>query len=233
MRAAISFSCALLACSAVSPFPLAAGIPDPSASDCLVFVAQNPQTPACFSPLPGPIRLCPMGDYDVVGFDLRIRDSAGEACPGVDVQLFETTGATSLNMVGVGPIATADATGRAVLTLDRASGSGTVVACVEGIVFPSCRVEVRSPDVAGGAIPLQCPLPMAVASVVNPSDVTNPACGFIGKFGAVTPANQGWDLNCNGAVSAADILGYGLPPMGGVLQHFGHGGVLSARNTCP
>ncbi len=77
-------------------------------------------------------------------------------------------------------------------------------------------------------------LPTTGTSFVSATDVLHQSCGFMSKFGAVTVGvNGSWDLNCNNVVNSSDILGYGIPIAGGVLQHWGHGAPLGARNTCP
>lgn len=232
-RTSVSLIALLLvaACGAGAAF---AAIPDPALSLCQIEVLQDPPTPPCIAAAAAPVaRLCPSADYDGVRFHLRVLDSAGTPCEGVLITLFETPHTPSVNMVEVNDQPTiTDADGRATIGVRASSGFGYIGVCADGIAL-DCRVEVRSPDVGRGPLPPQCTLPTTVNSFVNASDIMNPVCGFLGNFGPVGVANRWWDLNCNGFVNASDILGYGFPPKGGVLQHFFDNGFLGERDTCP
>jgi hypothetical protein len=211
----------------------AAGAPSPANSTCTITVAQNPARPGC---LAGPVpivRLCPtvggVPPFDDVKFDLIVMDDAAVPAPivGAMVTVYETSG--SVNLVAPAPVATV-AGGVASITVKAGGGSGRINVCVDGVTF--CGVIVRSPDVAGGALCATCPLPTAGASFVAANDVNNPCCGFFSKFGVVVPGvNDAWDLNCDNFVNASDILGN--LGKGGLLQHFGHGGPLGPKSTCP
>lgn len=224
---------ALCVCAlAAAAVPTLAGPPDPTTSSCSITVAQMPGSPPCLGAVPVITRLCPLGDYDTVRWDLVIRDAAGVVCPGVTCSLFELPTTTQVNMVGGGPTAITNAAGQAQLSLSQCSGYGYITVCADGVVLP-CRIEVRSPDCAFGPTPATCPLPTGVNSFVNVNDRTNLLCGFTANFGPVVPANQWWDLNCNGFVNASDVQGYGIPPAGGWKQHVTHNNFLRFRNTCP
>ncbi len=225
---------ALLLVMAWSASAALAAIPDPALSVCQIEVIQVPPTPPCLAAAATPVsRLCPAGDYDRVLFHLRVLDSTGSPCGGVLITLFETPHTPSVNMVEVNdPPTSTDVDGRATIGVRASSGFGYIGVCADGIAL-DCRVEVHSPDVGRGPLPPQCELPTTVESFVNANDILNPVCGFIANFGPVGLANRWWDLNCNGFVNASDVLGYGFPPMGGVIQHYFDGGFLGERDTCP
>lgn len=100
-----------------------------------------------------------------------------------------------------------------------------------------CELAVRSPDVSNTSIASGCFLPTSGTSFVNSNDKTNTSCGFTIHFGPVTPGiNNSWDLNCDNLVNSSDVGGHPAPGFGmsgGWLQHFGHGGALGAKSTCP
>ncbi len=228
--------------SCLVSLPLAAlAQPDPATSTCTVTILQGPcpSTP-CLGMAPPVARLCPLPAWDRIEFRGVVRDAGGAVLPGLPVKPVEAPGASTLNLA----VFTTDVTnalGEFFVRVDAGSGCGRLGVCVGpaagGAVFLNCFVNVRSPDVAGGGIPLTCPLPTGVNSIVNASDIINPACGFIVKFGLVVPGfNDCYDLNCNGFVNASDVNGTLCPPFGlngGVLQHFLHAGFLGMRNTCP
>jgi hypothetical protein len=121
-----------------------------------------------------------------------------------------------------------DSEGLATIFLAGGSGSGSVAVCAGDT--PLCPIQIRTPDVAG--TPTGCALPTSGTSFVNAADIVNPTCGFLAKFGPVTPGvNDGWDLTCDGSVNALDVTG--VLGKGGVLQHFGHGAALGSLIGCP
>ncbi len=219
---------------------LAAAQPDPATSTCNVTIFQGPCpiTP-CLGMAPPVARLCPLVAWDRIEFRGVVRDAGGAVLGGIPVRPVEA-GPSTLNLATFSTAIT-NALGEFVVTVDAGSGCGRLGVCAgnaaTGFTFLNCFVNVRSPDVAGGPIPATCPLPTAANSFVNASDILNAACGYAAKFGAVVPGfNDCYDLNCNGFVNAADVNGTLCPPFGlngGVLQHFGHGGFLGMRNTCP
>ncbi len=220
---------------------VAAAQPDPAMSTCNVVIIQGPCPSAACLAAGGPVaRLCPLGDWDKIEFRGVVRDAAAVPLAGILVKPVEV-GASTLNLATGGfTTVLTNALGEFLITVGAGSGCGRVGVCVGGPLAPiflNCSAIVRSPDVAGGPIPATCPLPTGVNSFVNASDITNGACGYIVKFGLVVPGfNDCYDLNCNGVVNASDINGTLCPPFGlngGVLQHFGHGGLLGMRNTCP
>jgi hypothetical protein len=177
--------------------------------------------------------------WDRIEFRGTVRDAAGVPLPGIPVKPLEI-GASTLNLSSF-TVAVTNAVGDFAIIVDGGSGCGIVSVCAgtaaTGTAVLACRAMVRSPDVAHGPLPPNCPLPTAVNSTVNASDLTNPACGYLAKFGLVVPGfNDCYDLNCNGIVNASDVQGTLCPPFGvngGVLQHFLHAGFLGMRNTCP
>lgn len=220
-----------LLCSAGSA---RAGLPFRPFCTCNITVAQSPARPQCLSDFaPDVVRLCPDPSQnptlDSVTFDLVILGAVAAPIVGATVKAYEMSGSVNIAQGG----STADITdqqGRATIAVTHASGYGWIGVCAGGVLI--CEIEVRSPDVATSGIPSFCVLATSGTSFVNASDVTNPSCGFLARFGAVTPGeNNWWDLNCDGAVNAPDILGH--LGQGGVLQHFGHGASLGAKGTCP
>jgi hypothetical protein len=179
------------------------------------------------------VRLCPLATWDHVAFRGIVRTAAGVPLPGVPVKPVELAGTVNLTTGQFTTVLT-NAAGEFAVEVRAGSGCGRLGVCA-GNVFLNCAVLVRSPDVAGGPTPAGCPLP-AAGSFVNASDAVNPACGYLAMFGPVGPHNECYDLNCSGAVNAADVNGTICPPFGlngGLLQHFGHGGAIDMKNTCP
>ncbi len=200
---------------------------------CNVTIVQTPSRPACLESEPEIVRLCPdpagLPSFDAVTFDLVVLDALATPVSNSEVTAFEMSGSVNIPPGGATKDTT-DLEGRASITISQASGYGLIGVCTYGVMI--CNVEVRSPDVAASAIPTGCALPTTGTSFVNGSDVTNPSCGFLARFGSVTVGeNSWWDLNCDAAVNASDVLGQ--LAKGGVLQHFGHGGALGAKSTCP
>jgi hypothetical protein len=212
-----------------------AACPDPANSTCTYVITQNPARPVCISGFaPDVIRLCPGGDWDVVTFNLTVRDAGGAPCVGTTVKPFTASGPLNLATGGY-TMAVTDAMGNASLSVSAGSGCGILSICADdgsGVAVPfGCRLEARSPDVNKGSTPLLCGLSTSM-SCVQGADVTNPACGFLVSFGSVTPGvNNCWDLNCDNNVNAADITG--TLGKGGVTQHAGHCGTLGPQELCP
>jgi hypothetical protein len=179
------------------------------------------------------VRLTPAGSTatplaDRVSITVRVRDANNAPIANSLVTFVEETGTMNITNGGA-TFADTDATGLATVSLHGASGSGLVMLCADGV--PLCLLSVRSPDVNKGATPELCGIGTAM-SAVNGSDITNPVCGFLAKFGPVTAgANDGWDLNCDDNVSGSDVTG--IIGKGGVLQYFGDTGTLGAKNACP
>ena len=206
----------------------------PVTSTVAIAIAQYPLRAACMAAVPPVARLCPdIGAapvFDTVTFDVTALDAAGVPEVGVLVTAVETGGTVNITAGGA-TAAFTDAMGDAVIMVSNASGYGTIQACAGGVILPAA-VEVRSPDVAKTGLPAGCTLGGIALSFVTAADLTNPVCGFFPKFGLVVPGvNSMWDLDCNGAVSASDVIG--ILGKGGVIQHFGHGDVLAAKSTCP
>ncbi len=223
-----------LAATALHAADAKAGPPSAAHSDCTISVTQAQcLRPACIAANPITLRLCPAGEFDRARFDLVVRDTSGTPCPDVAVKAVEISGTARISSGGASTDVT-DSEGRASIDLDRASGYGRVGICAGGVILR--EVAIRTFDVAVGALPPQCALPASGNSTVNVSDVTNPACGFLSKFGLVTPGvNDAWDLNCDGSVNASDVNGTFCPPCGqcgGWYAHAFHGRGLSL-STCP
>jgi hypothetical protein len=223
----------VLAISACLATAALAGVPFPATSTCTITVTQFPTRTACITADPDIVRLTPAGStaspvFDRVTISVRVRDANNIVVSGANVSFSEQSGIVNIANGGA-TTATTDAAGLASVTLHAASGFGRVALCADGVQL--CNVIARSPDVNKGSTPLLCGLGTG-ASAVAGSDITNPACGFIVQFGTVTPGvNDGWDIDCNGAVAGADITG--LLGKGGVLQYFGDSGTLGALNACP
>lgn len=224
-------SLALLLTSAFSY----AACPDPANSTCTYVITQNPLRPVCISGFaPDVIRLCPAGDWDAVTFSLTVLDAAGAPCVGTTVKPFTASGTLNVATGGY-TTAVTDAMGNASISVSAGSGCGILSICADdgsGTAIPfGCRLEARSPDVNKGATPALCGLPTGTSCATG-SDITNPACGFLLSFGAVTPGVNGcWDMNCDNSVSGADITG--TLGKGGMIQHYGHCGTLGSQELCP
>jgi hypothetical protein len=219
---------------AVTVAPVLADLPFPNLSSCTISITQFPLRPACLNDWePDVIRLTPAGSnatpvFDRASITVRVRDTLGEPLPGAFVSFMEMTGIVNVANDG-STTAVTDETGLATISIHAGSGYGRVALCADGVVL--CNLQVRSPDVTKGASPMQCGLSTSVTSVAG-NDITNPMCGFLVTFGAVTPGiNDGYDLSCDGAVSGADVTGQ--LGKGGVLQYFGDWGTLGALNACP
>jgi hypothetical protein len=211
-----------------------AGPPSAPHSDCAITVTQAQCLgPSCLAANPIVLRLCPAGEFDRATFDLVVRDASGTPCPDVPVKAVELSATARVSSGGASTDAT-DEEGRASIDLQRASGHGRVGICAGGVILR--EVVVRTFDVAVGPLPPQCAFPASGNSIVNVSDVTNPACGFLSKFGLVTPGvNDAWDLNCDGSVNASDVNGTFCPPCGlcgSWYAHAFHGRGLSLSG-CP
>ncbi len=230
----VLFAAFIGALPACVPDASLAGVPFRPFCTCNVTVVQNPPRPQCLDNFaPDVVRLCPdpaqSPAFDTVTFDLVILSAFADPLYGMPCSAYEASGTVNIAPGGSTTDVT-DANGRASITVSLASGYGRIAACSYGV--PICEIEVRSPDVATSGVPSLCTLPTTGSSFVNASDVTNPSCGFLARFGAVTPGeNNWWDLNCDGTVNASDVLGQ--LAKGGVLQHFGHGAPLGAKNGCP
>jgi hypothetical protein len=160
---------------------------------------------------------------------MTILDALAAPVSGATLTAYETSGTTNI-ATGGSTSATTAANGKASITVSQGSGVGRIGVCAAGVLI--CEVEVRSPDAAFSALASGCNLPTTGTSVVNANDQTNPSCGFINKFGAITVGvNSSWDLDCSNIVNANDITG--TLGKGGLLQHFNHGAPLGAKTTCP
>lgn len=206
--------------------PAWSGVPFPPNCVCVADIAQNPTRTACINNFePDVVRLCPSGDFDEVYFGVQVRDANGVALVGVLITAVERSGIVNITNDGAPSVIT-DSEGQASLYFNKASGYGLVGICADGVLL--CDVEVRSPDVNNGATPALCGLGTS-ASAVAGSDIANPSCGFLVKFGTVTPGiNDAWDLNCTNTVNGFDVNG-----AGSINAHFGDGGTLGVKNTCP
>ncbi|MFN0152545.1 MAG: hypothetical protein ACKVU1_17725 [bacterium] len=212
-----------------------AGVPYPPLSTCTLAVTQSPIRTRCIENFePDVVRLCPAGTseaprFDVVNISVVVRDAAGVRCAEVTVSAAERSGSVNIAEGGATSAVT-DAAGRASIVVRAASGFGLVGVCADGVVLR--EFEVQSPDAAGGPSAALCPPPTLQPSFVTFADYANPICGFQTHYGSVTTGiNNAWDLNCDGAVNGFDL--FGSAGAGGLLQHFGHGAALGARNTCP
>lgn len=222
------FSCVFLATTAK------AGPPFPPLSTCTVTITQSPTRTACISNFdPDVVRLTPGGSTalplaDAVSVTVRTRTPNNLPIPNAFVSFVEQTGTVNIPNGG-STTAITDATGLATVSLYAASGYGEVVLCADGVQL-LCRLSVRSPDVNKGATLDLCGIGTSMTAV-NGADITNPVCGFIANFGAVTPGvNDAWDLDCTGTISGADVTG--TLGKGGVLQYFGDTGTLGSKNLC-
>jgi hypothetical protein len=233
-----SLLCALVALLAGLVTETLAGVPFPSTSTCTISVTQYAPRPACIDNMePDVIRLTPAGSNAVPPADrasitVRVRDEVGAAISGAVVRLKEPgqSGPFAYLNIASGGSTTAitDAEGLATVSLHAGSGNGTVDLCADDV--PLCSVQVRSPDVVRGGTTVGCGLGTG-ASAVAGADITNPACGFLVHFGAVTVGvNEGFDMNCDWSVSGPDITGQ--LGKGGVLQYFGDTGTLGTLNAC-
>ncbi len=212
-----------------------AGIPFAPFSTCAVSVVQFPVTAVCINNFnPDVVRFCPSlatPVYDSVTFNMTILDALAAPVSGATLTAYETSGTTNI-ATGGATTAVTNALGKASITVSQSSGPGRIGVCAAGVLI--CEIVARSVDAAFGVLPSSCTLPTTGTSFINANDVSNTSCGFTSKFGSVTVGtNDGWDLNCNNAVNASDILGFGVPVRGGVVQHFGHGAPLGAKTTCP
>ncbi len=217
---------------AVCPLPAFAGIPFPPYCTCTLSVSQIPPRPQCLALTPAVLRLCPDAAaapaFDALSITVRVRGAVNTPIPSAFVTFSERSGTVNI-ATGGSTTALTTAQGLATVSLTRASGSGRVALCADGIEL--CSVQVRSPDVSSTAIPSGCTLPVAGTSFVNGAEILNPACGYLSQFGPVTTGvNDAWDLNCDGFVNPIDVIG--ALGKGGLLQHFGHGGVLGNKNIC-
>ncbi|MFN0152107.1 MAG: hypothetical protein ACKVU1_15505 [bacterium] len=200
---------------------------------CTITVTQFPTRPICLTSWdPDVIRLTPAGStaapvFDRVSIAVRARNMNNDPVSGLLVAFSEQAGVVNIANGGA-TTALTDAGGGATIELHAASGYGRVALCVDGIQL--CNLQVRSPDVNKGPTPTLCGLGTATSTVAG-SDITNPACGFLAKFGPVTMGvNDGWDLSCDGNVAGSDITG--LAGAGGVLQYFGDTGTLGILGVC-
>lgn len=223
-------SVAMLAAAARSD----AACPDPGNSTCSYVITQNPARPSCLASTPDVIRLCPGGDADIVTFNLTVLDAAGAPCAGTVVRPLAGSGTLNLATGGY-TTAVTDAMGNATISVSAGSGCGVLSLCADdgsGTPIPfGCRIDARSPDVNKGSTPALCGLSTNMSCIAG-SDITNPLCGFVVGFGAVTPGvNNCWDLNCDNSVSGPDITG--TLGKGGVIQHAGHCGTLGPLESCP
>lgn len=211
-----------------------AGIPFAPFSTCNVTIDQTGEVRAiCISNFePDVTRLSPgpVGAFDnSVTFNLVILDALANPVSGASVSAYELNRQVNIATAGDDTDVT-DASGNATISLTAAAGYGDVGICADGVLI--CQVEVRSPDVAAGALPAKCNIPTGT-SQVNGADFTNSSCGFIANFGTVTPGvNNWWDLTCDNAVGAADVNGL-KGAVNGALPHFGDIGATGAKNTCP
>ncbi len=216
-----------------APGPSVAAIPFPPLCTCTVSIVQNPTRTQCINNFdPDVVRLCPSLNspvMDTMAFNLVVLDALANPVSGALVRAYERSGFVNI-VEGGSTTAMTDAQGRASISVTRGSGCGRIGACVDGILL--CEVAVRSGDVAWGPTPATCALPSNGTSVVNASDVTNPSCGFLNHFGAVTVGgNDCWDCDCNNFVNASDTIG--TIGKGCLIQHLNHAGVLGGRSTCP
>jgi hypothetical protein len=207
-------------------------------STCTAVITQNPARPSCINSFsPDVARLCPSTStggttlFDTVTYTVTLLDALGARVSGATVTVYETSGTLNIVSGSLGvTTAVSDVNGKATVILHTGSGCGTASLCAGGVKL--CDASVRSPDNAQGALPGACPLPTTGTSFISANDQTNSACGMLSKFGTVTAGvNDCWDLNCDGFVAATDVLGN--LSKGGLLQHFGHGGMLGAKTTCP
>jgi hypothetical protein len=212
-------------------------VPFPATSTCTISVTQYASRPACISNWePDVIRLTPAGSNavppaDRASISVRVRDQTGTPVSGAVVRLSERYqgGLIYLNISNGGSTtAVTDTEGLATVELHAASGNGIVDLCADGVAL--CSVQVRAPDVVRGGTVALCGLGTG-ASAVAGADITNPACGFLIHWGAVTVGvNEGFDMNCDRNVSGPDITGQ--LGKGGVLQYFGDTGTLGSLNAC-
>ena len=235
MFARIVVSCALGMIAISSWDSLAsADVPFPNLSSCTISITQFPPRPACIDNFePDVIRLTPAGStasplFDRASVTVRVRDVFGAPLPNVLVNFSEASGLVNIANGG-STTAITDETGLATISIDAASGFGRVMLCADGVQL--CNLQVRSPDVAKGSITAQCGLGTGTSAVAG-ADLSNPTCGYLVKFGAVTQGiNDGYDLTCDGVVSGPDINGQ--LGKGGVLQYFGDSGTLGGLSACP
>lgn len=210
-----------------------AGIPFAPYSTCQISITQFPTRSQCINNFnPDVVRLCPSTatqQFDRVTLNLTILDALAAPVSGATVTAYETSGIVNI-ATGGSTSATTNASGKASIQVNQASGWGKIGACVGGVFI--CEFVVRSPDVAFSNLPAGCTVPTSGTSFVNASDKTNPSCGFNVKFGVVTVGvNDSWDLDCSGIVNASDVTG--TLGKGGYTQHVGHGAPLGAKSTCP
>jgi hypothetical protein len=209
-----------------------ADIPDPGMSTCNFIVTQGCNRTQCIDNFdPDVIRLTPdpgaFPAFDIVEVLLTVRDATGALCEGVQCGFREASGIVNLHNLGATSEVT-DQNGQASISLVAGSGYGLVDVCADGVAL--CQLEVRSPDVNKGSLPSACVLPTSGMTAVNAADITNGTCGFLAKFGAVTPGvNNAWDLNCDGFVNGPDILSTKC----GAYRFFGDVGSLGALQSCP
>lgn len=211
--------------------------PDPNTSSCEIVITQAAcPRPACIASSPPVVRLCPTGGFDQVDFRVAVRDSLGTPLARIPLKPVERTGNVNLK-TGSFTMPTTDTNGEATVSVTAGSGYGLVDICAGGVLL-ICEIAVRSPDVAFGGLGSPCVFSTTATSTVNAADYSIGSCGYGTKFGVVTiGVNSDWDLDCSGAVSAADIVGNVCPPFGqagGLIQHWNHsGGPLGPKNACP
>jgi hypothetical protein len=210
-----------------------AGVPFAPLSTCTITITQFPPRPICMTNWdPDVIRLTPAGSTASPAFDrasvtVRVRDANNAVISNVIVTFSEQSGIVNIANLG-STAAFTNQFGLATVALHGASGYGRVALCADGVQI--CNLQVRSPDVNKGSTPMLCGLSTGT-SVVAGSEIINPVCGWLANFGTVTiGVNDGWDLDCNGQVSGADVTG--TLGKGGVLQYFGDSGTLGAVNFC-
>jgi hypothetical protein len=212
-----------------------AGIPFRPFSTCTVSIVQTGVRSQCINNFnPDVVRLTPEGStaspaMDRVTFTLKILDALAQPVNGALISVYEQTEVVNISNGG-STTATTNASGSASVSLHAAGGYGLVSVCADGVAI--CEVEIRSPDVNKGTLPSACVIPTTGATSVAGADITNGTCGFIAKFGVVTPGvNNAWDLNCDNSVSGVDITG--TKGNSGVLPFFGDVGTPGAKSTCP
>jgi len=215
----------------------AASPPFPPLCTYAITITQFPTRAQCLTSWePDVVRLTPAGSnaspqFDRVSITARVRNALNTPIANA-LLAFSEAEPSDLKRVNIAnggsTTATTDASGLATVSLHAASGSGLVRLCADGVEI--CAVAVRSPDVNKGGLIALCGLGTAASNVMG-ADITNPVCGFAVHFGPVTVGvNEGFDLNCDHNVSGPDVTG--LLGMGGVLQYFGDGGTLGAKNSC-
>jgi len=215
-----------------------AGIPFRPFSTCTVSIVQLPIRLNCINNFtPDVVRLCPSTAaplYDSVTFNVTILDALAQPVTNAAISVYELSGVVNI-ATGGATTASTNTLGKASVTVSNGSGCGQIGVCADGVLI--CEVNVRSPDIANTGLPSGCTLSTTATSFVNSNDKGNSSCGFNVKFGPVTAGtNDCWDMNCDNLVNSTDTGGgfvAGCGVCGGWLQHFGHGGLLGAKSTCP